>query len=163
MTHCDTIVEILERGHAMLGRTLADFTDADMLVRPCDHANHANWMLGHLCRSESFMLNACGGTPIELPAGFAEKYAQSREHEADVTEPLDKETLASLFAKVRGRTIEHVKSIKDADLSREIPSPFAKGMNTTVAFMLHMPALHLATHVGQMQVIRRKLGKPILF
>ncbi len=163
MTHCDTLVEILERGHGMLDRTLSDFSDADMLVRPCDHANHAEWMLGHLCRSESLMLQHCGGTPIELPAGFAEKYAQSREHEATVTDPMGKEALVALFRKVRGRTIEFVKSIKDADLAREVPSPFANGTNITVAFMLHMPALHLATHVGQMQVIRRKLGKPILF
>jgi hypothetical protein len=29
--------------------------------------------------------------------------------------------------------------------------------------MMHMPALHSATHVGQIQVIRRALGKPVLF
>lgn len=151
MTHCDVIVEILERGHGMLNRTLADFTDADMLVRPAERANYAEWMLGHLCRSESFMTGAAGGAPIELPAGFAEKYAQSKKHAADVLEPMGKDALLALFDKVRGRTIEYVKSISDADLTREIPSPFAKGANTTVAFMLHMPALHAATHIGQIK------------
>jgi len=163
MTHCDLIVEILERGQGMLQRTLADFTDADMLARPTEHANHAEWMLGHLCRSESFMMHAAGGTPIVLPEGFQERYPQSKEHENDVTQPMGKETLLALYGMVRARTIEFVKSLNDADLAREIPSPFTKGTNTSVGFMLHMPALHTSMHVGQMQVIRRKLGKPILF
>jgi hypothetical protein len=164
MKQSDVFAELLDRGHQMLRRTLADFSDADMLVRPAPHANHAEWMLGHLCRSEAFMLGAAGGHAEGLlPLGFGDHYPQSKEHENEVVQPLGKVVLLEQFAAVRSRMIEFVRGLGDADLLKEVPSPFNKGSNTTVSFIIQMPGMHASMHVGQMQVIRRVLGKPILF
>ncbi|CAN5563861.1 hypothetical protein BH10PLA1_BH10PLA1_11460 [soil metagenome] len=164
MTHCDIIVETLERGLGMMQRELADFSDADMLVRPAPVANHAEWMLGHLCKSECHMLGACGVDVTDaLPAGFAECYPQVKGQLNEVANPMGKAALLELFGKVRQRTIAFVKSAGDVALLKEIPSPFNKGTMTTVGFIVTMPSLHASMHIGQMQVIRRALGKPVLF
>jgi len=164
MTHSDVIVEILERSLAMLQKALTDFSDADMLVRPTPTANHAEWMIGHLCKSESFMLGACGGDTADLlPAGFADCYPQVKGQLPEVANPLGKQALIDLFTKVRGRTIAFVKAAGEEALLKQVPSPFNKGSMTTVMFMLMMPSLHGSLHLGQIQVIRRVLGKPILF
>ena len=40
---------------------------------------------------------------------------------------------------------------------------FADYWRATVGFMIHMPAMHAGVHIGQIQVARRNLGKPVLF
>ena len=39
----------------MLKNHLSDFTDADMMVRPVPHANHAAWQVGHLLFFENMV------------------------------------------------------------------------------------------------------------
>ncbi len=164
MAQTDILVEMLERSSGMLTKALADFTDADMLVRPVENANHAQWMLGHLCISEVRMVSGVKPELASLlPAGFAERYPQVKECPNECTSPLPKAELLPLYESIRQQTIALVKSLADADLLRPIPSPFNKGTMTTVGFMLNMPVLHSTLHLGQMQVIRRKLGKPLLF
>ncbi len=165
MKQTDILVDILERGAGMMHRTLADFSDADMKVRPVPNANHAQWMVGHLCLSELFFLKATGGD-VEglLPEGFGDCFPQTKERANECTSSLSKTELLAVFDKVRARSVEYVKSLDDAALLRKLPSPLSQGKTeTTVGFLLNMPALHLSMHIGQMQVIRRVLGKPLLF
>ena len=164
MAYTDIVAEILERGLGMMQKALADFSDADMLVRPVEGANHALWMLGHLCVSEAFMLSAARAEYANLlPPGFAEHFPQTKDRVNDVTAPLPKVEVLAVYEKVRRTTIAAVRGLSDADLLRTVPSPFAKGSTTTIGFLLNMPSLHSTLHLGQIQVIRRKLGKPWLF
>src|SRR5271170_7679494 len=55
MTQMELSADVLTRNLEMLRMTLADFSDADMLVRPCPGANHAAWQLGHLTAAETRM------------------------------------------------------------------------------------------------------------
>jgi hypothetical protein len=165
MKQSDILVEILERGAAMLHRTLADFSEADMKVRPMANANHTQWMLGHLCLSEIFFVKATGGNAEGLlPDGFGDCFPQTKERANESTCALNKAELLAVFDKVRARTIEHVKSLDDAALLRKVPSPLTQGKTeTTIGFLANMPALHLSMHIGQMQIIRRSVGNPFLF
>lgn len=164
MTHTGITVEMLERSLGMLQKALADFTDADMLVRTVENANHAQWMLGHLCVSEVRMMSSIKPAFASLlPAGFADRFPQVKDRVNDVAWPLPKSELWPTYESIRQGTIELAKSLTDADLLRAIPSPFNPGSQTTVGFMMNMPALHSTLHLGQIQVIRRKLGKPLLF
>jgi hypothetical protein len=59
MTPIELIADNLRRNLELLKMTLADFSDADMMVRPCPGANHALWQLGLLVNGEVSMLKAC--------------------------------------------------------------------------------------------------------
>ena len=52
---------------------LEDLSDADLLIRPVEGANHIAWQLGHLISSEHNMIEmVCPGSMPALPDGFAE-------------------------------------------------------------------------------------------
>jgi hypothetical protein len=165
MTSIDVLCQMLDMNHDMLKRTLADFSDADMLVRPAPAANHACWQLGHLCASECRMISAVkgDGSTNVLPAGFAEKFNKETARVDDAAKFVARAELLETFARVRANTTAIARSIDERDWLKEIPSPFRAGQQTTISFMLHMPALHTTMHIGQFQVIRRVLGKPLLF
>ena len=73
-----------------------------------------------------------------------------------------KQELLSLLAKTRGATVAFAKSRTAEQLGAAGPEKF-KDFAPTVATMIDMQSGHIQMHVGQLQVLRRKLGKPILF
>ncbi|HMB94508.1 MAG TPA: DinB family protein, partial [Tepidisphaeraceae bacterium] len=81
-------IEFLSSGLAdnleFLKMTLADFSEAEMLTRPCPGANHPLWQLGHLCIAETNLINTIkpGAIP-ELPAGFAERFENKKTNNVD--------------------------------------------------------------------------------
>jgi hypothetical protein len=70
--------------------------------------------------------------------------------------------LLELFAKTRNGTIAWAKTLSAADLDRPSPEQMQRFV-PTIGHLVVMIPVHVAMHVGQFQVIRRKLGKPILF
>jgi len=159
----DLIADVLQRNLGIVQNTLADFSDADLMARPCPGANHTAWQLGHLMASEVWMISGCNvGTAPTLPPGFADKYTAKT---ASIDDPAAFGTKAQLleqFAKVRDASINWVKNLSATDVSK--PGPEAmKGFCPTVGHIVLLLADHTAMHIGQMQVVRRKLGKPILF
>lgn len=163
MTWNELIAESCAQNLSMLKMTLADFTDADMLVRPCPGANHALWQLGHLIKSEVGMVNACRpGAAAELPAGFADKFNAKTAAVDDPKMLASKAELLDLAEKVRAATLRWIRSLTEADLDRPTPDTLRK-LAPTIGHIVMLLPDHTLMHVGQMQVIRRKLGKPVLF
>jgi hypothetical protein len=75
MTQSELIADQIQRSFGMLTMTLADFSDAEILMRPVPGANNVAWQLGHLVAAETMMLSAMKpGAAPELPAGFADKF-----------------------------------------------------------------------------------------
>ena len=75
MTGAGVIQQALGGSQWLLNTFLADFSDDDLFVRPVPSANHAAWQLGHLINSEQSLLKMIPkATPIDLGAGWAEKY-----------------------------------------------------------------------------------------
>jgi uncharacterized damage-inducible protein DinB len=161
-------IDLLVRGAIgsgeMLKMTLADFTEAEMLTRPCPGANHPLWQLGHLCVAETNLINAVKpGSMPELPAGLAERFENKKTNGVDDPSKLaTKQQLMDIFAKTRQATIAAMKTFSEADLDKPSPERFQK-MFPTVGEILAMQTSHVMMHLGQIQVARRKLGKPILF
>jgi hypothetical protein len=163
MTINDLLVSQLEQNLGMLQMTLADFSDADMMVRPAPGANHTTWQLGHLCRAEVNLLNLVKpGSMPELPAGFADRFDKKAATSDDPKAFATKQELLDLFAKIRQATINVAKSISAADLDTAMPEKMQR-LAKNSGEMLAMQAGHVTMHIGQFQVIRRKLGKPVLF
>ncbi|HEY2589906.1 MAG TPA: DinB family protein [Tepidisphaeraceae bacterium] len=163
MNPIQLFVDQLNQNHEMLMGTLGDFSDADVLVRPCPGANNVAWQLGHLIKSEAGALAgfAPGAAPT-LPAGFADKITKETAGKDDPNFFPKKAELLDLFGKVRSATIAWAKGLKEADLAQSAPERM-RGWAPTAGHWLGAVTGHVAMHVGQFQVIRRKLGKPVLF
>jgi hypothetical protein len=163
MTINDLLVSMLEGNLQMLQMTLNDFSDADMMVRPAPAANHTMWQLGHLCRAEVNLINLVrAGSMPELPAGFADKFDKKTSTVDDPKAFVSKQELLDVFAKTRQATINVAKTVTAAELEVAMPEKMQR-LAKTGGDMLAVQVGHVAMHVGQFQVIRRKLGKPVLF
>jgi uncharacterized damage-inducible protein DinB len=147
----------------MVPRFLTDLSDDDILVRPVPNANHIAWQLGHVISSECRLGKQLPGAEYpELPAGFAEQHTKQT---ASIDPPKNFGTKAQyleLFNKVRQATIANLDRLSEADLDKATTGDIAK-MAPTVGAILLLTANHVTMHTGQFSVVRRKLGKPILF
>jgi hypothetical protein len=162
MTLPEFLADILGRNQEMLKMTLADFSDQDMLARPAPSANHAAWQLGHLIVAEAGIINGEKPDTVPLPAGFREKFSKETATSNDAKAFPSKAELLDAFAKSRAATVAWVKSLKPEDLDRPTVGNI-KRMAPTHAHLAGLQADHTTMHVGQFQVIRRALGKPVLF
>jgi DinB superfamily len=158
----DAIRTALAGSQQIVNMYLQDLSDADLLVRPVPHANHIAWQLGHLIASERNMVSEHipGVKYPELPAGFAERH--NKETASRDTGFGTKAEYLDLYGKVRQTTIDAVGKLSDADLDKPITGPMA-AMIPKVGDLLLLNANHAMMHAGQFTVVRRKLGKPVLF
>lgn len=163
MPQNELLVNALQGDLAFLQNHLGDMSDADLVQRPVPKANTGLWQIGHLISSEAHMVNQCAGkTVIELPAGFADRYKRETASVDDPAKLGNKGDLLPLLQKVRGQTCQWVGSLTPADMSKPAPESMRK-MFPTVGNLVYLLPCHGAMHIGQIQVLRRKLGKPILF
>ena len=163
MTANEVIAAVLERDVQMVQWTLGDFSDADLLVRPAPNANHGAWQLGHLIVAEQHAGNAVKpGSMPELPAGFADRFSKEK---AKSDNPADFPTRAELlaqFERVRRGTVAWARAMTQQDYGAPTPEKM-QGWAPTVGQLAIALSGHVAMHLGQFQVVRRKLGKPVLF
>ncbi len=159
----ELLVSALRNGNAMLKMTLADMTDADLIQRPVPNANNALWQLGHFISAEANMVNGCAGKTIsELPAGFAERYKKDKAGIDDPAQLGTRDDLIALLDRVRENTANWVATLSAEELAAPAPEKL-RSMCATVGHVLMLIPMHAAMHLGQIQVLRRKLGKPVKF
>jgi hypothetical protein len=159
----DAIRTALAGSQDLVSRYLSDLSDADLLVRPVPGANHIAWQLGHLIAAEvRFGSQLPGATYPELPAGFVERHGKET---AAVDPPKGFGTKAeylNLFNKAREATLKALAKASDADLDKPTTGPMAP-FAPIVGALLVLQSNHTLMHGGQFTVLRRKLGKPVLF
>jgi hypothetical protein len=163
MAQLDLIANSLTSNFEMLKEHLAEFTDAEMLVRPVPNANHAAWQVGHLAVLEAML---CGMYVPEkapkMPADAEKTYGREGASSDDASRFFKKEEGLKILGQARGALVEWVKTMSEADLAKPAPE-WCKGWVATIGELLLGIIGHTTMHVGQIQVIRRKLGKKILF
>jgi hypothetical protein len=159
----DTIRLSLKTNHDLLKSFLADLSDADLLVRPASAANHIAWQLGHLIGSEAGMMRQIPGVaPTELPAGFVEQHTKEKAASDSPAGFRSKQEYLELFDRVRGNTLAALERVSEADLDKPTTGSIARLAPTLGALFL-LSGNHEMMHAGQFTVVRRKLGKPVLF
>jgi uncharacterized damage-inducible protein DinB len=159
----DALRSGLKTNHEILKMYLSDLSDADLLVRPVPSANHIAWQLGHLIGAEArFQTTVPGGTPVELPAGFTEQHSKEKSAAESPAGFRTKPEYLDLFDRVRGSTLSALDRVAEADLDRPVDGPVAR-LAPTVGALFLLLANHEMMHAGQFTVVRRKLGKPVLF
>jgi hypothetical protein len=144
---------------------LGDLSDADLLVRSAPGANHIAWQLGHLITTERNLTSQQALANLrypELPAGFAEQHDRKTQMQDPPTGFAPKAVYADLFTRTRKATVGFLENLTDADLSKPTTGPMANFAPTLGALLL-LTANHSMMHAGQFSVVRRKLGKPVLF
>ena len=142
---------------------IEDLTDAEMLVRPVDGANHIKWQLGHLINSERGLVEmVCPGKMPPLPEGFTERYAKETAASDDPAAFDSKADLIRLAEEQNAAAAAVLDSLSDEDLEKPMPEQYQM-FGPTVAHLFTMLPVHWTMHAGQWAVIRRKLGKPPLF
>src|SRR5262245_8507828 len=147
----------------LVNRYLEDISDAEMLDRPVDGANHIAWQFGHLISAEQRLVNAAvPGSMPELPAGFAERHGKETAASSNPDDFLKKDEYVRLAQEVRANTLRALDKLSEADLDKpatgRVPG-FLKAAGD--CFTLIGP--HWASHAGQWVVLRRKLGRPVMF
>jgi hypothetical protein len=162
MTINQLLASSLTGGPNMLGMTLGDFSDADMLVRPVPTANHAAWQLGHRVKAAHGMLSQVGAPLAPLPDGFKEKYTNDTCKSDDPAKFGTKAELLGMLTQINQSAAAWVKNLPAADFDKPGPEPMRQ-ICPTVGDVLSLQAAHIGMHMGQFQVIRRKLGKPVMF
>lgn len=157
----DAINKVVEMSFMVAKEYLNDLTTEELMVRPAPQANHIAWQLGHLIAGQQEMMAAIGGTPPELPEGFAEAHTKETTGSDDAGKFCDKDTYLDLMEKMRVATLELVKNTSDAQLDEPGPERM-RAYAPTKGDVLLMLGQHWMMHVGQFVTVRRKLDKPIV-
>ena len=163
MNPLDLFTKNLASNFETLKQHLDDFTDADLMVRPVPAANHAAWQLGHLLVFEAMLCDiyAPKGAP-KLPDGTKEMGGAEGSKSDDPAKFLKKAEVLKLLGQARSTLVGWVKTLSEADLQKPAPEQFRGWLATQGDLLLGILG-HTTMHIGQIQVIRRKLGKKILF
>ncbi|MHB8953677.1 MAG: DinB family protein [Pirellulaceae bacterium] len=142
---------------------LADFSDAEILVRPVAGANHTAWQLGHLVSSLNYF-----GESIEpasmppLPPGFAERHTKETADTDDSAMFLSKSEYLGLLDTQRQALIRVLDTLPESRLADDAPAEMRE-YAPKISDVLSMAAEHELMHSGQFSVARRRLGKPVAF
>lgn len=160
----DAIRATLKSNQFILEMLLADFTDAEMLVRPVPGANHMAWQVGHVLAGESVLIQKQLPDAVypPLPEGFAEKHGDKNAKDDTPAHFLSKAEYLALSKAARDATIANLEKLTDADLDRPVVGPIA-AYAPTIGDLFLMTASHTMMHAAQATVVRRLLGKPVLF
>lgn len=162
MAQADLVVQMYKAVGGMLAWHLADFSEAEMFVRPTPTANHAAYQLVHVLGFDMMVANALGAPAFDLPAKFKTVSGKEAASIDDPTAFPTKDELLALNAKVLAATITALEKATDAQLATESP-PDVRPFAATLGVLASIVPAHEGMHIGQIQVIRRKLGKPHLF
>jgi hypothetical protein len=160
-TH-EAIISNLHSSRYIMTRYLQDLSDADLLVRPHPDAHHSAWQLGHLILSECHMVR--GVSPqyaFDLPTECIAKHDKAAASRSQLADFYTKDTYLSLMEQVREATFSAVKHFSQDDLS--LPGPEAmRSYAPKVGSVFLAIANHEMMHSGQLAVVRRVLGKPVV-
>lgn len=163
MTGVKTIQTALEATQFLFTAPLGDLSDTDLLVRPVPGANHIAWQIGHIISAEIGLVSSQipESKFPDLPAGFKDAHAMDQAG-ADTGKFLTKAEYVDLFNKVRAASIAATGNLTDADLDKPTSGKMAPMAPTLGAWLL-LVSNHTLMHGSQFSVVRRKLGKPVLF
>jgi hypothetical protein len=160
----DAIRTALASTQHVLTWYVSDLSDADLFIRPAPGANHIAWQIGHLIIAEQGLAgqNVPGAKYPELPPGFLDNHNRNAASKDGPDGFLTKDKYVALFNQFREATMANAANLSEADLDKPTKGDVAK-FAPTVGALLLLVSNHTLMHAGQFTVVRRKLGKPVLF
>jgi len=138
---------------------LADFkTPQDWVYQVDPSANHAMWFVGHIARTDNFVLSKVAPEKaIELPANHKDLFGQGSKPSSDPAIYPAPEEAIRLFRDRREALLAVLDEMSEEDLSKPAP-PGGPPILTDNASMFELLVWHEGLHCGQMSIARRALG-----
>ena len=161
MSVAELLANNIRQSKGMIDSFLKDFSDEEMLFRPAKGANHATWQMGHLANSTRGMVTGC-----DPSVAFAfEDDTRFGKSKAGIDDPAffpKKKEIIDRFDSAMDVAADWVGKLSDTDMAKLSPERMKQFAPTfgNVAILL---GSHPLMHIGQFSVMRRALGKPVLF
>jgi len=135
------------------------FEAGDWLVRPAGFRNHPHWIYGHVAVSSDIMAGILEVEPL-VPDGWRALFDQGTAPDpagAGYPSPIE---LRELLGRTMTRNRERIADLDPAGLEGPLRiqlDPSIRGFLKTRERWLAFAPLHLAYHLGQLQMIQRVL------
>ena len=160
MNTIDYIKMTLENGKGWAMGLISDMKDAPLTQPTSNGGNHPLWVLGHITRAESDLLDGfILGKPNrfpELEAAFSMKTTPT----TDASQYPSMDELMGKFEEIRAATLAHFDTLGEDDLDKpsNAPADFGPPFATVGACFAAM-AGHMSFHAGQVADARRAAGR----
>ena len=143
---------------------LGDLADQEITVRPVPSANNIAWQLAHHIVVEKMLLGdqLPSVQYADIPAAIVSLGSERTGKEDPPGGYLPKAQYLEWFGKMRASTIAAVEKLADGDFDKPTTNMMAK-FAPTLGALLILIANHTLMHGGQFTVVRRALGKPVVF
>lgn len=160
MNAIDYVKLTLENSKGWAMGLIGDMKDAPLTQPTSNGGNHPLWVLGHLVRSESDLLD---GFILGQPNRFPELESlfgmgSTPTTDADTYPGMDE--LMGKFEQIRAASLAHLETLSDDDLDKpsHAPEEFGPPFATVGACYAAM-ASHMSFHAGQVADARRAAGR----
>ena len=160
----DAIEKLRENGIAalMFARRvsmglLEDISDDQFFHQLFQGANHAAWIVGHICLNDDRFLTGLEGRPSQLPAGWAALFAAGSSPGAESDQHPTREQMMTQFEARRNELLRWFQEMPTEKLTSPVPDDW-KTFGATHGMIMSTLAWHEGLHAGQLTVIRKSLG-----
>ena len=137
-----------------------DMRDAPLTQPTPNGGNHPTWVLGHIVRAESDLLDGfILGQPNRFPE-YEKLFGMGSEPSTDASIYPSIDELIGKFELIRAATLAHLDTLTDADLdaASHAPAEFGEMFGTVAACFAAMSS-HISFHSGQVADARRAAGR----
>ena len=159
MNATDFIKLSLKSSKAWALRLINDMKDAPFTQPTSNGGNHPLWVLGHLVRSESDLLDGfILGQPSRFPE--LETFLMGSSPSTDASQYPSMEELAEKFEEIRAATLAHLEALSEEDLDKPSHAPAEFGpLFATIGGCFAVMTMHVSFHTGQVADARRAAGR----
>jgi len=160
----DFAVSALDMARWLTLAAVKDLTDREMMFQPALGLNHPLWLIGHIATSENgLILDACAGQDL-LPPDWMGKFGIGSQPVSDANVYPTRDEVLALLEKTHAAALDYVKSLtpEDFDTRPVNLDRFPPGVQerfSTVARCISGHVSHEFSHVGQIAMLRRIMGK----
>lgn len=139
---------------------IGDMKDAPLTQPTAKGGNHPTWVLGHLARAESDLLDCfILGQANRFPEWEA-LFAMGSTPTAEAGKYPSMDELFAKFEEMRAATLAHLDTLSDEDLDKPSHAPAEFGPTfATVGSCFAAMSTHVAFHAGQVADARKSLGR----
>lgn len=159
MKTTDYIKMALENSTGWAMGLINDMKDSPLTQPTANGGNHPLWVLGHIVRAESDLLDGfILGQPNRFPE--LEVFSMGNTPSTDAGEYPSMDELLGKFEQIRGATLAHLDTLSDEDLDQRSHAPEEFGPPfATVGSCFAAMSTHIAFHAGQVADARRAAGR----
>lgn len=139
-----------------MGR-LEDISDDRFFHHPFHGANHAVWIVGHICSNDDSFLTGLKGRPSQLPASWKALFAAGSSPAVDRDHHPNRDQIMTQFEARRQELLAWFREMPTEQLISPVPEEW-NSFGANYGILMGTLAWHVGLHAGQLTVIRKSLG-----